>query len=148
VNWASRSARAWSTSARAYQTSRWVIPANSRIASRYRATAAMTMSRRCLVVNPLSRPALQAGRQPLDIPLPRAGQGLVEVVDVEHQAALGRAEDAEVGQVSIAAGLHRQPGYRRPGQVAGHRQGRAPVIGERGHQHPAPPDPPNLTPPR
>jgi hypothetical protein len=40
---------------------------------------------------------LQAGREPLDIPLPRAGQRLVEVVDVEHQAPFGRAEQAEVG---------------------------------------------------
>jgi len=32
---------------------------------------------------------LQAGGQPLDVPLPRPGQGLVEVVDVEQQLALG-----------------------------------------------------------
>ena len=83
---------------------------------------------------------LQAGGQPLDIPLPRARQGLVEVVDVEHQAALGGAEDAEVGQVRVTARLHRQPGDRRGGQVAGHRQGRPTVVGERGDQHPAPAD--------
>ena len=34
----------------------------------------------------------QAGRQPLDVPLPRPRQRLVEVVDVEHQPALGRGE--------------------------------------------------------
>ncbi len=80
----------------------------------------------------------QAGGQPLDVPFPGAGQRLVEVVDVEHQAALGRSEDAEVGQVRVTAGLHGQPGDRRAGQVAGHRQRRAAVVGERGHHHPAP----------
>ena len=48
---------------------------------------------------------LQARRQALDVPLPRPGQGLVEVVDVEHQAALRGGEHPEVGQVGIAAGL-------------------------------------------
>ena len=36
------------------------------------------------------------------------GQGLVEVVDVEHQLALGRGEDAEVRQVRVAADLGRR----------------------------------------
>ena len=81
----------------------------------------------------------QAGRQPLDIPLPRAGQRLIEVVDVEDKAALGRAEDAEVRQVRIGARLHGQPGHRGGGQVSGHRQRRAAVVGERGDHHPAPP---------
>jgi len=31
---------------------------------------------------------LLARGQPLDIPLERAGQGLVEIVDIEHQVAL------------------------------------------------------------
>jgi len=48
----------------------------------------------------------------VDVPFPGAGQRLVEVVDVEHQAALGRAKDAEVGQVRVAARLHREPGDR------------------------------------
>ena len=39
----------------------------------------------------------------LDVPLPGAGEGLVEVVDVQHQAAIGGGEDAEVREVGIAA---------------------------------------------
>ena len=51
----------------------------------------------------------QAGGQPLDVPLERAGQGLVEVVDVEDQPPLRRGERAEIGQVRIPAQLHPQP---------------------------------------
>ena len=50
-------ARSSSRSACAYQMSRLVIPAKVRIACRYRATAAVTISRRSLPLNPLPRPA-------------------------------------------------------------------------------------------
>ena len=93
-----------------------------------------------LVAEPvLPRGHLQAGRQPLHVPLPGRGQRLVEVVDVEEQLALGRAEEAEVGQVRVPARLHDHPGGRGAGQVAGHGQGRAAVVGERGLHHPAVP---------
>jgi hypothetical protein len=49
---------------------------------------------------------LQARGQTLDVPFPWSGQGLVEVVDVEHHLPLGRAESAEVRQVSVTAELH------------------------------------------
>jgi len=52
---------------------------------------------------------LQARGQPLDVPLPRAGKRLVEVVHVEQHPALGRREQPEVGQVGVAAGLDPQP---------------------------------------
>jgi hypothetical protein len=39
---------------------------------------------------------LEAGRQPFHIPFPRAGQGLVEIVDVENHPPFGGAEQAEV----------------------------------------------------
>ena len=91
---------------------------------------------------------LHAGGQPLDVPFPRAGRRLIEVVDVEDQAALGGAEDAEVRQVRIPARLHRQPGHRSMGKVAGHRQRRAAVERERGDHHPAPPDRHQLRHPR
>jgi hypothetical protein len=54
-----------------------------------------------------------AGGQPLDVPFPGAGIDLVEIVDAEHQSALGRGIDAEIGNVHVAAGRHRQAGERR-----------------------------------
>src|SRR5215469_3783028 len=39
----------------------------------------------------------QAGRQPLDVPFPWTRQRFVKVVDVEHEATFGRAEEAEIG---------------------------------------------------
>ena len=82
----------------------------------------------------------QAGRQPLDIPLERAGQELVEVVDVKHQPPRGRGERAEIGQVRIPAQLHPQPRAGGGGQVGRHRQRRPPEERERRHQHPPVPD--------
>ena len=75
-------------------------------------------------------------------------QGLVEIVEVEDQVALGRGEHAEVAQVGVPAGLDVQSGAGRGGQVRGHDEGRAPVEGERGHQHPAVPDGHQLLHPR
>ena len=54
-----------------------------------------------------------ARHQSLEIPLPRARERLVEIVDVEDQAPLGRAEDAEVRKVGIAAALNVEAGTRR-----------------------------------
>jgi hypothetical protein len=51
---------------------------------------------------------LQTGGQALDVPFPWAPRGLVEVVDVEDEATLGRPEGAEVRQVRVAAGLNAQ----------------------------------------
>src|SRR5918995_97049 len=59
----------------------------------------------------------EAGGQPLDVPLPGAGQGLVEVVETEGQISLRGGEQAEVEQVGVAAGLHADPGDRGGGQV-------------------------------
>jgi hypothetical protein len=67
----------------------------------------------------------EAGCQPLHIPLERARQRLVEVIDAEHQPPIGRAEGAEVRQMRIAAQLHIKSGPRRAGQVGRHRVGRA-----------------------
>ena len=89
-----------------------------------------------------SEPAVAAGDleargQPLHVPLPRAGQGLVEVVDVEHQLPLGGGEHPEVRQVRVTADLDVQTGAGGGGQVGGHDQRGAPVERERRHQHPA-----------
>ena len=76
-----------------------------------------------------------AGDEPLDVPLPRRRQRLVEVVDVEDQAPLRRREDAEVGDVRVADGLHAQPGDGRRRQVGGHHGGGAAQKGERRRRH-------------
>ena len=47
-----------------------------------------------------------AGGEPLDVPLPGPRVGLVEVVEVERQPPLRRAEQAEVRKVRVAAELH------------------------------------------
>ncbi len=53
-----------------------------------------------------------ARREALQVPLPGAGQGLVEVVDVEDLGARGRGVGAEVREVGVAAELHRQAARR------------------------------------
>src|SRR5712691_10178050 len=68
----------------------------------------------------LSRGDLEAGREALDIPLERAREGLVEVVEVEDEIALRRCEAAEIGEVGVAGELGREPGSRRRGEVMGH----------------------------
>ena len=65
---------------------------------------------------------LEACRQPFDVPLPRAGKRLVEVVDVEQHLPLGRAEHTEVRQVRVAAQLHVDPGPGGRGEVGRHDQ--------------------------
>ena len=90
------SARAWirARSAWAYQTSRGSMPAKVRIDRRYAATVASTESAphlRRVAVGPPGD--LDAGRQPLDVPLPGAGHGLVEVVDVEDEMPLRGGEE-------------------------------------------------------
>ncbi len=47
----------------------------------------------------------QAGGQPLQVPLPRTGQGLVEVVEIEDQGPLGGSEHSEIAEVGVTAGL-------------------------------------------
>src|SRR6185437_3162275 len=79
---------------------------------------------------------LEARRQPFHVPLPRAGEGLVEIVDVEQHLPLRRAEQAEIRQVGITAQLHGDPGHRGHRQVGRHDQRATPVEGERGGQHP------------
>ena len=58
----------------------------------------------------------QRRHEPLDIPLPRRGQRLVEVVDIENQPALRRSETAEIHQMSVAARLNMDARRRRAGQ--------------------------------
>ena len=77
-----------------------------------------TVSRRGRNGNPAPLPGGQAvlaachghaRDQPLDVPLERTGQRLIEVVQVEDQPPFGRGEGTEVQQMSITAQLHPQP---------------------------------------
>ena len=91
---------------------------------------------------------LDAGRHPLDVPLPRPGQRLVEIVRPEHQPAVRRGEPAEVRDVGVAARLHHQPRGRCLGQVGGHHSRRTAIERERRDQHPPIPDRHQLGQPR
>ena len=108
------------------------ICAISRIASRYDWRTARLIASRCFGVEPAVPPGdREAGHQPLDVPLERAGQRLVEVVEAEHQPPVRGREAAEVRQVRVPAQLHRQAGPRGAGQVGGHQVGGAAVERER-----------------
>ena len=78
---------------------------------------------------------LEARGEALDVPLPRAGQGLVEVVDVEDELPFGCSEHAEVRQMRVAATLHPYSGMRCVREVGSHDRGRAAVERERRDEH-------------
>ena len=128
-----------STSTRAYQTSMSRIVAKRAIALAVLAraaasTIALAVARREAA---LARGDHDAGRQPLDVPLPGAGERLVEVVDVEDEAPLGRAEDAEVREVGVTAALHVEARARRRREVGGHDRRGAAIERERRGEHAA-----------
>ena len=79
----------------------------------------------------------EARGHPFHVVLERPGKRLVEVVQVEQEAPFGRAEDAEVRQVRVAAQLDGETRGRGVLQVRGHDLRRAPVEGERRDHHPA-----------
>ena len=110
---------------RAYHRSTVESCAASAMCSRYARTDGVTISSHCVrLESPIARDDVQAAREPLDVPFPRAGNRLVEVVDVEHEAAFGRRELPEVGDVRVTTGLHPQPGDGRRGEVHRHDRGR------------------------
>ena len=78
---------------------------------------------------------LGARGHPLDVPLPRPGQRLVEVVGAEQQVSVRRREAAEVGDVRVPTGLNDDPGTGRARQVRCHHGGRAAVERERADEH-------------
>ena len=120
------------------RTTRRAFPRRAvrRIWSRYARAHSSTIARRSARAEAAVAPAdLEARREPLHVPFPRAGVGLVEVVDVEEHPPLGRREHAEVRHVGVAAELDGHAGHRRAGQVAGHDRGGAAVEGERRDGH-------------
>ena len=72
-----------------------------------------------------------AGREPLDVPLPGSGQSFIEVVDVEEDVALRRGEATEIHKMSVATGLYTKSGRRGRRQIGRHDRGRAAIEGER-----------------
>ncbi len=84
----------------------------------------------------LPRGDLDARRHPLDVPLPRPRQRLVEVVGTEDQPPVGRREAAEVVDVGVAADLDHEARVRRRGEVGRHHRGGAAVEGEGRGGHP------------
>ena len=72
-----------------------------------------------------------AGRDPLNVPLPGSRQGFVEIVDVEEDIALRCGETAEIHQVSVAAGLYAKSGRRGQCQIGRHERGCAAIKRER-----------------
>ena len=81
-----------------------------------------------------------AGAEPLQVPLPRPREGLVEVVQVEDELPVRRGEAAEVRQVGVAAELRGEPGARGLGQVRRHDRRAAAEEGERRRGHPRVPN--------
>jgi hypothetical protein len=58
---------------------------------------------------PLPRSHLEAGCETLDVPLERARQRLVEIVEVEDEVAFRRGEAAEIGEVRVAESWAESP---------------------------------------
>src|SRR5580704_13563513 len=97
---------------------------------------------RGVAANPVARADLpsgehHAGGETLDVPFPRGGQRLIEIVDVENQAPLGGTVTAEIQQVGVAAGLHAKSGLGSAGEVRGHQGRRSAEKRERGLDHSA-----------
>jgi len=80
------------------------------------------------------------GREPFDVPFEGAGEGLVEVVEVEEQGAFRGGVQTEVEQMRVAAQLHGEPGVGLGGEVGGHHGGGTAQEGERRGGHPPVPD--------
>ena len=79
----------------------------------------------------------EAGGQAFDVPFPGADQRLVEVVEVEDEPPVRRVEEAEVGEVGVAADLGPEAARWGGGQVGRHDVGGAAVEGEHAGGHAA-----------
>ena len=86
-----------------------------------------------------------AGDQAPQIPLPRAGVRLVEVVQVDDQVPLRGGVEAEVPQVRVTADHRGDTGGRQPGSICRHHDRRAAQEPVRRGGHP--PDPHRDQPP-
>src|SRR6266404_1296437 len=78
----------------------------------------------------------EARSKPLRIPLEGGRQGLVEIVDIEYCGALGRRIGAEIGEMTIAAGLYAQPRGGTRGEIGSHDRRSTPQKGKGVGPHP------------
>lgn len=69
------------------------------------------------------------------VPFPWRDGRLVEVVDVEGKAPLGRGEPAEVKAVAVACGLHHDATRRRGREIGRHYRGSTPQERKRCRLH-------------
>ena len=74
---------------------------------------------------------LEAGGQPLHVPLPWPWGSLVEVIHVEDEVSFGGAEESEVREVGVAAELNPQAGGWCCCEVRCHRKSRPAEVAER-----------------
>jgi hypothetical protein len=68
--------------------------------------------------------------QALEIPFPGADQHLVEIIQIDHDLRIRRAEDAEVVHVRVAVEHHVKPARWQGGEVGSHHRSRAAQEGE------------------
>ena len=96
-------------------------------------------ARRLFGISPVATEKERGNRgargQPLEIPFPRPGKNLVEIVDCENEVALRRREQAEIHQMHIAAGHHLEIGARRVREISRHDRSASPQKRERRSQH-------------
>ena len=62
----------------------------------------------------------EGGGEAFEVPLEGAGDGFVEVIEVEDELAVGGGEGAEVLDVGVAAELDGEAGVGEAGEVGGH----------------------------
>ena len=127
----------WSASyERICQRSYALTCASSAIVVRYAADAERTALSRPSASTPFSRAAtLMLCREALQVPLPRRGEGLVEIVEIEHDVLARRAEETEVVQVRVAVDHDGVADRRRLREVPGHHRRRAAQERERRRRH-------------
>ncbi len=89
------------------------------------------VARRRLLVTRFASRKNQRCRHPLQVPLKGAANRLVEVVDVEDEAAVRRGKGSEVAHVGIAAELRLDPRVRDHREIGCHHRRRTTQIRKR-----------------
>src|ERR1700675_2068042 len=89
----------------------------------------------CPVLFGLAPRKNDAGGHPFNIPLPRATDGFIEVVQIKNQFSVRRSERSEVLYMCISAELRMKARVRQTRQVGSHDRYRATKEGERRTRH-------------